>query len=427
MKNMPKKPAQSGSANVPNIKTNSNPIPRDLQERVRDKIITARVGLLLTQPFFGKICARLVLEPADSWCTTAATDGKHFYYNHEFIDMLKPGEVQFLVGHEVLHAVYDHMGRRGDRDPQLYNVAADYVVNQDLVDQRVGTLITTVPALLDKKYSGWSSEEVYDDLFKNAKKIDIQQLVNQLLDEHLDGTEDGDGDSNGAGKQGAGGAGRPQLTEDEKRAIRDDLMGAVIAAAQQSAGNLPAGIKRLVGDLTEPKMDWRQLIRASVESTVINDYTWLKPSRRSWHMDAILPGTEMDQMINVAVALDMSGSIGPEEAREMLSEVDGIMKQFPNYRMQVWCFDTQVYNDEVFTSDDGRDIREYEVKGGGGTSFDVNWEYMKERDIRPDVFLMFTDGYTGDGWGEESYCETIFVIHGGFNGKAPHGITVPYK
>ena len=384
--------------------------------------------MLLKKPFFGNIATRLVLTPADEWCSTAATDGRKFYYNHAFIDALRTREVEFLFGHEVLHCVYDHMERRGDRDPQLHNIAADYVVNLELVDQKVGELITTVPALYDRKYVNWSSEQVYDDLFKNAKKINIQDLLDQLLDDHMDGDED-QGDGDGDSKEGKGNRpGRPQLSDEEKKAIRDEIREAVLNAAKQcQAGDLPLGVQRLIKDLTEPKLNWRELLRQRIESTVFSDYSWLVPSRKGWDMDAVLPGMIVDQQIDVCVALDMSGSIGEAEARDFLSEIQGIMSQFDGYKIQVWCFDTQVYSHDVFTNDDGRGIDEYQIKGGGGTSFDVNWEWMKQNDIEPKLFIMMTDGFTGDGWGDANYCDSIFVIHGGADIVAPHGLTVKYE
>ena len=412
------------------MRLTSDPIPPDLQNRVREKLITARVALLIKKPFFGNIATRLTLTPADEWCTTAATDGRHFYYNHAFVDSLRVRELEFLFGHEVLHVIYEHMDRRGDRDPQLFNIACDYCVNQDLVDQKVGELITTVPALYDRKYAGWSSEQVYDDLFKNATKINLDQLMDQLLDDHMDGDgeDESDGDGDGEGKEGEGKPSkRPKLTEEEKKAIKDEIREAVLNAAKQcQAGDLPAGVARLIKDLTEPKLNWREILRQRIESTVFSDYSWLVPSRKGWDIDAVMPGMIVDQQIDLCVALDMSGSIGEAQARDFLSEIQGIMNQFDGYRIHVWCFDTQVYSDRVYTSDDVSDIRDYEIKGGGGTSFDVNWRWMKDNNIEPKLFVMFTDGYTGDGWGDANYCDSIFLIHGGGKMVAPHGVTIEY-
>ena len=133
-----------------------------------------------------------------------------------------------------------------------------------------------------------------------------------------------------------------------------------------------------------------------------------------------------DTQVDICVAIDMSGSIGDAQARDFLSEINGIMGQFDQYKVHVWCFDTAVHNPQVFTSDDLVDIRDYRLAGGGGTSFDANWAWMKENNIEPKRLVFLTDGYTYDGWGDAQYCDTIFVIHGNPGCTAPHGITTHY-
>jgi predicted metal-dependent peptidase len=397
---------------------------------VREKLVTARIALLLKAPFFGNLATRLKLVNADDWCPTAATDGRKFYYNSEFINKLPQKQLEFLVGHEVLHVVYDHMGRSGSRDKRLFNVAADYCVNADLIDQRIGEKITVVPILYDSKYNGWSAEEVYDDLYENAEKIDISDLLDQMLDEHIDEDktpDNGDGSGKGEGKEEDGN--KPsKLSEEEKKALRDEIREAVLNAAQAAgAGNLPAGVKRLIKDLTNPQLNWRELIRQQIQSLVKNDYTWMRPSRRSWHMDAVFPGTNFAETIDVCVAIDSSGSMSDEMLRDILSEIKGIMQAFDDFKLQIWSFDTEVYGHKLFTPDNIDEIDAYNVEGGGGTDFDANWEFMKSNDIQPKFFVMFTDGYPGAGWGDENYCDTLFVIHGSNSIKAPFGLTAYYE
>jgi len=384
------------------------PMDAKLDRVVREKLISARVGLLLKASFFGNLATRLKLVNADEWCATAATDGRNFYYNTRFIEMLRPKEIEFLFGHEVLHCVYDHFGRRGDRDPQLWNIANDYCVNGDLVKHNVGEKITSVPCLYDRKYDGMSSEEVYDQLYENAEKIDIGKLLEQMIDEHLDGDGDGDGDQDGEGK------GRPKLTAEEKQAIKDEIKEAMLAAAAtvDGAGNLPAGVKRLIQQLTEPQMNWRELLRMNLESTIKADYTWMRASRKGWHMDAVMPGQKPDEMIDVAVMLDASGSISPDMLRDFLSEIQGIMDSFPAYKIHVATFDTECYNPAQFDSDNLDSMMDYEVSGGGGTDFDCIFTYLKEEEITPRRLIVFTDGYPFGSWGDENYCDTTWILHG---------------
>ena len=425
--------AQAGGSTSQKAK-NYKPIVTDprVDNEVREKLITARIGLFLKHPFFGNLATRLTMENADEWCPTAATDGRKFYYNTQFINKLSPRKLEFLFAHEVLHVIYDHMGRRGDRDPQLWNVADDYCVNGDLIQHRIGEPITEVQILHDQKYYGWSAEEVYEDLMKNAQKINLEQLINRVIDEHLDGDGDGDGDGdekdeNGNPKEG-GSKGRPKLSEEEKKAIKDEIRQAVLEAAQSvGADNLPGGIKRMLKDLTEPKMDWRELLRQSIESMFKSDFTWARPSRRGWHQDAIMPGMKPGEKIELFVAIDTSGSIGDEQTKDFLSEIKGIMDQFEEYKIKVWCFDTAVHNPQDFTSENCEDIAGYELAGFGGTDFEVNWEFMKEHGFEPEKFVMFTDGYPGGGWGDENYCDTLWVLHGNPQGEAPFGITTHYE
>ena len=378
---------------------------------VREKLITARVGLLLKASFFGNLATRLKLVNADEWCGTAATDGRNFYYNSRFIQMLRPKEIEFLFGHEVLHCVYDHFGRRGDRDPQLFNIANDFCVNADLIKHHVGEKITTVPCLYDPKYDGMSSEEIYDILYEKADKIDIGKLLDQMIDEHLDGAGDSDGDGDSEDGKGKG---RPKLTAEERQAIKDEIKEAMLAAAAtvDGAGNLPAGVKRLIQELTEPQMNWRELLRMQLESTIKSDYTWMRASRKGWHMDAVMPGMKLDPMIDIAVALDASGSISETMLKDFLGEIQGIMESFPAYRIHVVTFDTEAYNPVQYDSENLDDICDYEIKGGGGTDFDCIFNYLKDNEIEPKRLVVFTDGYPFGSWGDENYADTVWILHG---------------
>ena len=395
-----------------------------IDAQVREKIVGARIALLLKAPFFGNLATRLKVVNADDWCPTAATDGRNLYYNTEFLKKMPAKQLEFLIGHEVLHLVYDHMGRAGDRDKRLFNVAADYCVNQDLLDQRIGDKIPV--GLYDPKYRSWSAEEVYDDLYKNAEKISIEDLEEMLLDEHLDGDDSDNGDGEGEEKEGKGSS-RPRLTAEEKKAIKDEIKEAVISAAQTvGAGNLPSGVKRLIKDLTEPQLNWRELLQQQIQSTIRADYSWTRPSRRGWHIDAVLPGNDLEKEIDICVAIDASGSMSDEMLKDILSEVKGIMQSYNSFKLHLWSFDTEVYNAKTFTAENIDEIMDWEIGGGGGTMFEANWQYMLDNDIAPKKFVMFTDGYPGDGWGDENYCDTLFVIHGSTTIQAPFGITAYY-
>lgn len=395
------------------------------KNKIVEKLVTARVGLLLRHPFFGNLATRMKLIDASDWCSTLATDGRNFYYNLEFVDKLKPKEAEFGFAHEVLHNVFDHLGRKDHRDPQLSNIAADYAVNQILKDERIGEVPSWIKIFQDNKYRGMSYEEIYDDLYENAEKIDLSQL-GELLDEHLDGEGEGGGDGDEDGDKD--GKGRPRLSAEDRKKIRDEIKEAMVAAAQAAgAGNIPAGVRRLIQEFTEPKMDWRQLLRMNIQSIIKSNFSFNRPNRKSMHSGAVLPGMMNEETIDVCVAIDMSGSISNTQARDFISEVKGIMDEYVDFKLQLWCFDTDVYNHATFGGDNADAILDYEVKGGGGTAFEANWEFMKNEGIEPKRFIMFTDGYPCGSWGDEDYCETLFVVHGNESIVAPFGQTAYYK
>ena len=390
-----------------------------------DKLTTARVGLLLKAPFFGNMATRMRLIDASDWCPTAATNGRDFMYNKDFVTKLSVKKLEFLFAHEICHAVFDHFGRVGSRDRMLSNIAQDYAVNQILVDERIGEKITEVQICYDSKYRGKAWEEIYDELYEKAEKISMPELLKQLgdlLDEHLKEEGPGEGDQEGKGGN------KPSISKEEAQKIRDEIKEAMIqSAAAAGAGKVPAGIQRMIKDLTEPKMNWREFIRMNIQSIVRNDYSFSRPSRKGQMSGAVLPGMKQDETIDVAIGIDMSGSIGQEDATVFLSEVKGIMDQYQDFAIDIWCFDTAIYNHQRITHDNDQDLLDYVPEGGGGTDFMANWEFMKEQGIQPKKFIMFTDGYPCGDWGDENYCDTLFIVKGNKDCEAPFGQTVIYE
>lgn len=414
----------------------------NMSDPVVAAIVAARVSLLFNQPFFGNLATRMELVDATKWCKTAATDGRKLYYNREFIKSLTPDELLFLIGHEVLHCVYDHLGRKGGREHKLWNMANDYIVNDTLKKEGVGDM--PKGGLWDKRYNDeMTSEEVYRLLEQNQTQFQM------TLDEHLDLDGNGDEDGDGTGKtvtvtvQGDGN-GPPQLTEEDKQKIRNEIKAAVINASQAvGAGKVPAGVRRLIEELTNPIMDWRTLLEMHIQSAVKDDFTFARPSKRSFSVgggvSVILPGQNFKNTIDIAVCIDTSGSMTDEMLRDFLGETAGIMETFDDFKLTLWTFDTQVYNPKVFTHNNVDEIVDYQPAGGGGTMFECNWEFMRDPagygfgdvdglgdTIEPKKFVMFTDGYPCGGWGEEDYADTLFIVHGNTSIVAPFGMTAYY-
>ena len=173
------------------------------------------------------------------------------------------------------------MERRGSRQADYWNMAGDYVINRDLKDQHIGRMPKV--GLYDDKYRENYTDEIYDDLFTKQKKVQktldmhIDELVKKIDENQKKGG--GQGDKDGEGKD----KGPVPLTKEEKEQLKDEIKNAVIQAAQVAgAGNVPGGVKRLIKDLTEPKMDWRTMLDQQITSVIKNDFTWMKPSRKAW-------------------------------------------------------------------------------------------------------------------------------------------------
>lgn len=421
------------------------------QQNAHDRIVQARVDFLMDQPFYGQLAVRLQLVEADAWCPTMAVDGVHMYYNTEFVDKMSDGELKFVVAHEVMHCVYQHFIRLDDRDPRLWNCAGDYVINLELQDSRIGIMpkASSMPnwekdqdiyvelgvgpndpgGLIDEAYRDMASEEVYEILLKDAKENGKHANENlKNWDIHLDPSGDGEASGDNDGKTGP-----VKMSAEEVEILKDELKKAVIDAVKAAdemncgAGNIPGGVRKLIKKWTDSKVDWRTYLTNTILSTVKNDYTWQRSSRKGRDRGIYLPAIDNDNQVNVHIAIDTSGSISQSDIRAFLGEVRGIMDQFSEFKVTAWCFDTQTYEIHEFTPDNEYELDSFKVEGCGGTIFECNWRMMKDNDIVPDTLILFTDGFPFGSWGDADYCDTIFVIKNGPDREAPFGVTVQYE
>lgn len=375
-----------------------------------ENMMVARISLLLEQPFFGTLAMKLQMvevEPGpDQKMKTAAVDGRKFWFNPGFTEKLDPEQRKFLMCHEVMHCALDHLYRRSDRDPKIWGSAADLVINASLVEQGL-----KMPPIgeYDKEKLNWTAEDVYDEMIKN-----------------------GDGPTNNMdihpGEEGFPGEGMGALSEDEAQGLSDEWKDAIIQAASAAAGNVPAALRRLIEQITEPKMDWKQMLQMHLQACVRTDYTWMKPNKRTFGCGITLPSMDMDDMVKVAIAVDCSGSVSPDMLRDFLSEVKGIMDAFSGYEIHIACFDTQVYDYACLTGEDEFEDYVSKVTGGGGTDFMCWWHWAQEQEWIGDVrkILFFTDGYPYGDWGIDGVCETLWIVHGSRE-QAPFGVTVFYE
>jgi predicted metal-dependent peptidase len=389
-----------------------------MDDEVIEKLVIAKMGLMIRAPFFGNMASRMPLVNADTWCDTAATNGTYFYYNRDFINSLTIKQCEFVYCHEVLHCAFDHFERTGSRNKRLANIAQDYAINIIISDGKIGEHPPTI--LLDEKFRGMPWEEIYDilwDEFKDLPSLEdvLEKLEEMLLDHHL--KEDDVNDNPDT----------PTLTKENLQQIKDAIKSAMIQAASVAGNNLPDAISRLVNAWTSSKIDWKDLVRLNIQSIVKSNYSFARPNRKSMGTSIILPGLEPEMTIDVAIAVDTSGSISNEDCSIFLGEILGIIEQFQDFKIDLWCFNTDIHNHKTFSQENSDELREYDITGNGGTDYDVNYTFMKENNINPKRFFMFTDGEPFSSWGDEDYCDTVFVIKGNPMVMAPWGTTIHYE
>jgi predicted metal-dependent peptidase len=384
---------------------------------IEERLIAAKVQMLMRLPFFGSLASGLNVKVVD-WRfdketpMTAATDGVNFFYNPEGIkDRIIP-ELIWLYAHEVSHVCWQHFMRMGDRNKTLWNIATDYAINGILRINKIGKPFEK--HLDDKKFDGMAAEQIYDILYKEAPKLDLDALSKMLADKHLEMDKNEDGSPK---------------TEEQIRDLTNKIKEDIIKATQSmEAGSIPAGFDRLIEGIVSPQLPWQEILRDRIKSKIKTDFTFMQPNRRSGNMGGIIfPSMTVEDQIDICIAMDMSGSISDDIASEFMSEINGIISEFRSWNIKIWSFDTKVYNQKEYSSDDNDDIMSYQPKGGGGTAFECNWSYMKTASIEPKLFIMFTDLYPCDGWGDPDYCDTLFIGYGGCRAVAPFGETIHIK
>jgi predicted metal-dependent peptidase len=377
-----------------------------MSTQAEDRLMSAKIRLILNQPFFGNIAPRLIFRERKD-IPVAATDGIHFFYNSEAIEKLSTAECEWLIGHEIGHIIFFHFDRMEDRDTNLWNCAADFAINYILKVNKIGRPIANT--LYETRFDNMHSEQIYD-ILASENKTNLDNLVKRIVDTHLPLAKDEEGNAR---------------SEEQIESLRNEIKESIISSFQNcQAGESPHGIDRLIKGITEPKLSWKEIIRQSIKSCSKADFTFQRPNKRSFHTGIYLPSMDREEQVEIAIALDMSGSISDDGTKAFLSEVYGIITDFTSWSIRIWSFDCDIYNYKEYSSDNDDDILNYKPKGGGGTSFERNWEFMKKNDISPKLFIMFTDMYPCDGWGDPNYCDTLFVSYGTRGIEAPFGETV---
>lgn len=336
--------------------------------------------------------ATLILQAPNYWVTadevpTAATDGINLFVNPEFFMNLDAEERVFLLLHEVMHNVYNHVTRRGFRDPTLWNKAADYVINGELIARGFKM---PPKGLHDTNYDGMSADEVYEVL-KNESDKGNDGPPNPWPDLQSPPAQDGDGSGeDGNGGSGIGGVPAPsaQQVEDHNK----NLLTQATQASQQAGdkpGTVPGNLVRTLEDMLYPKLPWDRILAKFLFSLAKNDFSWRRPSRRLLSQGFIMPSMYSEGVGKIDFAIDTSGSVSKDDFNRFISEIGYVFKKFNPTEIGIMQFDHMLQgNDKVCSM---QDFMKLEFKGGGGTRIEPVIEEFKDNTAK--ALIILTDGY----------------------------------
>ncbi len=391
------------------------------ENSIAQKLTRARTQLLLGQPFFGTLCLRLQFMPAA--VPTMATDGRRLVYDPSFVNSLTPAELEGVLAHEVLHCALGHHCRRGTRDRELWNEAADLAINPLLVANGF-----TLPAgaLLDPEFDNLSAEEIYARLLQRNNG---QPSPPRATPSQSPSTGNGAGSpppssqgqppppSNGPSPSSAqqdgvtadGGAetasprpggfgevldaadddGAPASEAENRRQQHEWAIAADQALrSAKTCGHEPLAVERSLQESRESKQDWRSTLRDFVAARDPSDYRWTPPNRRHIYSGLYLPSVVRQGVGPIVIAVDTSGSIGTKELEQFAGEIVAIADDTQPESIHVVYCDAAVQSTQEFASSEP--IR-LEPKGGGGTDFRPVFEWVEQHGIVPACLIYLTD------------------------------------
>lgn len=421
---------------------------------LEDKVLIARRHFITSQSWFGSLVGklRLKLSTNSKEIPTCATDGETIFFGAKFVDKHSIEELVFVFGHELLHCLLNHHLRKtGGRKTLLWNCACDYVVNDIIIQAKIGTM--PKGALHDPKFSGKTCEEIYTLL--ETLSTEMQEAL-KTLDDHLPMNGDSSNSNTPGGndmednqeaqeseEDGEGQGGKKDKDSDKPKAMSDEVAEEWTDAltniekelATKSAGQKGSLEKSLEKILKaeapnlhtyESRVNWKEELREFIKCKFLTDLTYMRPNRKTQAMGIVLPSMKTEEKLNIAIALDTSGSMDQEWITNFLAEIQEILLCYEFGSIHLWCFDTRVHNYKILDFTEVGQLNFYKPMGGGGTTFEVNWELMERENITPDLLLMLTDGHPGGSWGDEHVVDACFAIAGDPNRKvrAPFGKTI---
>lgn len=379
----------------------------DALQPILTKLSAARTRLIMERPFLGALVMHLPLKVGGEGCTTTGTDAQAFYFNPGFIENLSLAQTQFVLAHEAMHCAMGHPHRRNHRVKRRWDVACDHAVNLILIEEGLKPPLHGI--LADQNFMTLSAEEIYplipedtpeesfdQHLFDSDNESGASPDENERQDDPDAGEAGGrglEGQSEAEEKQGSGSQAsqKPnELSPAEREELAEQWKNRLAAAAQaaRQAGKLSQSMMRWVDGLLAPSLPWRALLARFFAVNQRDDYSWRRPSRREG--DALLPRLSSEG-IEVVAAIDTSGSIGDDELRQFVTELDALKGQV-RARVTLLACDNHVADAAPWEFEPWDTMQlPSELSGGGGTDFRPVFDWVEQENRSPNMLVYFTD------------------------------------
>lgn len=334
-----------------------------MNKKALDHLIAARVALLLDHYFFGRLAMHLKLVE-NTKIPTLCVDGKHIFYNPDFVLTLPKDLAQSAFVHEIMHCVSNHTTRRHGRNPKVWNFAGDYMIN--LVIKEAGFKLGQ-NWLYDAKYKDMSTEHIYDLLMQDMEQSEKLEQFDQVVDA-----------SESAGET-------VEMDMEWEINVQQAVAGAKVM------GKMPKGMERFVEINEEPQVPWQQVLQRFITEISRNDYSWSRLNKKYVPYGYCLPALHSESMGLLATGIDTSGSIDGPTLAAFGSEITAAFEStHPEKLINIYCDSRVAHVDEI---EQGGGLPEFKPHGGGGTDFHPPFQWLEDHDHKPAAFIYLTDGY----------------------------------
>ena len=389
------------------------------------RLLLSRMRILYNHGFYGLLLMHMIYAVSEE-IETACTDGVRITFGIDFLDSLSDSELDFVMMHEILHVVLQHCFRGDVEDPEAYNIAADIVVNSNIMLEngmkessitlsKYGIAMHVAPD--GKEGHEYTAEQVYAMLPKNLNKKGNNKspgsAVGGAKKENIKGNNKSPGSAVGRAKK--------EISKEQHQPVRvwddhsrwgkyeeDDTLRDVwvkrfedaaevikIRDPSNARGLLPAFAERILKELKKTQTDWRTILNDFIQEEVV-DYSFTPPDRRFDDSPFFLPdfnGKE-DRVEDILFMIDTSGSMSDDMIAAAYSEVKGAIDQF-NGKLKGWLgfFDAAIIKPQPFS--DENEFKTIKPAGGGGTDFQIIFEYVFHHmsDKLPASIIILSDGY----------------------------------